>query len=250
MPGPPFGRVEPSRDGSPAKFRRPLATVPDETDRDDVHSTRDSALCSASLGLRGFASLFTFAGALVGPQPGDTAIIASLIGTFGSMIALSFLKEKSPVNLILLYALATFQGLSLGAIVAPFFAVGLGQIVLDASATTAIVTLVAGAYGMNTKRDLTSLQGILTIGLLAVVIAPVFGLFLRFPVFQLGIAVVSALLFTGFLVVDLARIARARNLSDGDTIMLTVAVYLDIVNLFLAILRILQYFAVRNRRPV
>ena len=45
----PFGRVEPPRDGSPAKFRRPLATVPDETDRDDVHSARHSALCSASL---------------------------------------------------------------------------------------------------------------------------------------------------------------------------------------------------------
>ena len=45
----PFGRVEPPRDGSPAKFRRPRATVPDETDRDEVHSTRDSALWSASL---------------------------------------------------------------------------------------------------------------------------------------------------------------------------------------------------------
>jgi len=45
----PFGRVEPPRDGSPAKFRRPLATDPDETDRDDVHNTRDRALCSASL---------------------------------------------------------------------------------------------------------------------------------------------------------------------------------------------------------
>ena len=45
----PFGRVEPPRDGSPAKFRRPLTTDPDETDRDDVPGTRDSALRSASL---------------------------------------------------------------------------------------------------------------------------------------------------------------------------------------------------------
>jgi len=210
-------------------------------------TTRGSVL-SKVLGLLGFASLFTFGGALVGSQMGGIAIIISLIGTLGSMIALSMLKEKSPVNLILLYTLATFQGLSLGAIVAPFFAAGLGQIVLDASATTAIVTLAAGAFGMNTKRDLTSLQGILTIGLIAVVIASIVGLFLRLPMFQLGIAVVSALLFTGFLVVDLARIARARNVSEGDTIMLAVAVYLDIVNLFLAILRILQYFSGRNRR--
>lgn len=48
VPGTPSVRVEPARDGSPTRFRRPLATVPDEPDRDDVHSTKDSALCSAS----------------------------------------------------------------------------------------------------------------------------------------------------------------------------------------------------------
>ena len=41
--------MEPPRGGSPAKIRKTLATVPDETDRDDVPGTRDSALCSASL---------------------------------------------------------------------------------------------------------------------------------------------------------------------------------------------------------
>ena len=49
VPGTPFRQVEPPRDGSPAKFRRPLAIDPDETDRDDVHRTSDPALCSASL---------------------------------------------------------------------------------------------------------------------------------------------------------------------------------------------------------
>ena len=43
------GRVEPPRDGPPTRFRRPLATDPDETDRDDVHSTRDPAFCSVPL---------------------------------------------------------------------------------------------------------------------------------------------------------------------------------------------------------
>ena len=38
-----FGRVEPPRGGSPTKFRRPLATVPDETDHDNVPGTRDPA---------------------------------------------------------------------------------------------------------------------------------------------------------------------------------------------------------------
>ncbi|MSQ44173.1 MAG: hypothetical protein EXR45_08210 [Chloroflexi bacterium] len=51
--------MEPPRDGSPARFRRPLATDPDETDRDDVPRTGDSALCSASLELLSSALIDT-----------------------------------------------------------------------------------------------------------------------------------------------------------------------------------------------
>ena len=49
MPGTPSVRVEPPRDGSPARFRRPLATDPDETDRDDIPGNRDPSFRSAPL---------------------------------------------------------------------------------------------------------------------------------------------------------------------------------------------------------
>ena len=41
-----------TRDGSPARFRRPLVIDLDETDRNDFHGTRDPALSSASLRIR------------------------------------------------------------------------------------------------------------------------------------------------------------------------------------------------------
>src|SRR2546425_747523 len=54
-------------------------------------------------------------------------------------------------------------------------------------------------------------------------------------------ATVIALLFTGFLVFDLNRVARSRGASEGQAILLAVSVYLDIFNLFLALLRIFGF---------
>jgi FtsH-binding integral membrane protein len=62
---------------------------------------------------------------------------------------------------------------------------------------------------------------------------------------QLVIAVLGALLFTGFITLDMQRVARARAASDGDTILMAVSVYLDIVNLFLFLL---QIFGMGGRR--
>jgi modulator of FtsH protease len=82
------------------------------------------------------------------------------------------------------------------------------------------------------------MNSLLTIGLVAVVIASVVGLFIQLPLLWLLVSAVSAVLFTGFLVFDLNQVANARGASEGDTILLAVNVYLDIFNLFLALLRI------------
>jgi FtsH-binding integral membrane protein len=44
--------------------------------------------------------------------------------------------------------------------------------------------------------------------------------------------------FTGFLVYDLNRVAQSRRATDGEAILLAVSVYLDLFNLFLALLRL------------
>jgi len=54
----------------------------------------------------------------------------------------------------------------------------------------------------------------------------------------IGISAVAAVLFTGFLVYDLNRVANSRGATEGQVILLTVSVYLDILNLFLALLRL------------
>jgi modulator of FtsH protease len=197
------------------------------------------------LGLLGFSFAFTTVGALVGTGVGPGSFALGLIGSLVSLIALRLLKESSPINLILLYTFATMEGILLSGILDAYVQVGLGGAVIDAAGTTAVVTLGASAYGITTRRDLSKLRGAFTIALLALLAALIIGLFVHLAALQLAIAVIGALLFTGFITLDMQRVARARAASGGDTILMAVSVYLDIVNLFLFLL---QIFGMGGRR--
>jgi modulator of FtsH protease len=77
------------------------------------------------------------------------------------------------------------------------------------------------------------------IALVIVIVASVIGLFVQVPLLWTAISAVSAILFSGFLVFDLNRVARARGVTEGEAMMLAVSVYLDIYNLFLDLLSLL-----------
>jgi modulator of FtsH protease len=205
------------------------------------------AVLGKVLGLLGFAFVFTAGGAVIGRTLGPGAFLLAIVGSFGTLIALQFLKERSPLNLGLLYAFATFEGIFLGLILEAYVARGLGGVVLDAAGTTAAVTLAAGAYGYTTRRDLSGMRSILFVGLLGVVIASVVGIFVQLPLLYIGVSAVAAVLFTGFLVFDLNRVANSRGASEGQAILLAVSVYLDIINLFVALLRLFGFAAGGSR---
>jgi modulator of FtsH protease len=207
----------------------------------DIGVVDRPAVLGKVLGLLGFAFVFTAGGAIIGRSLGPGAFLLSIVGSFGTLIALHFLRDRSPLNLGLLYAFATFEGMALGLILESYVARGLGSVVLNAAATTAAVTLAAGAYGYTTKRDLSGMGGILMVGLIGVVVASLVGIFIQLPMLYIVISAVSALLFTGFLVFDLNRVANSRGATEGQAILLAVSVYLDIFNLFLALLRLFGF---------
>jgi modulator of FtsH protease len=209
--------------------------------RSDAALADRPAVLGKVMGLLGFACLFTAGGAVIGRTLGPGAFLLSIVGSFGTLIALQFLRERAPLNLALLYGFATFEGMALGLILESYIARGLGGVVFNAAATTAAVTLAAGAYGYTTKRDLTGLGGILFVGLIGVVIASLVGIFVQLPLLYIGISAVAAVLFTGFLVFDLNRVAQSRGATEGQVILLAVSVYLDIFNLFLALLRLFGF---------
>jgi FtsH-binding integral membrane protein len=66
------------------------------------------------LGLLGFSFVFTALGAWLGVNLGPGAFVPALLASFGALLALFFLHERSPLNLALLYTFVTGEGITLG----------------------------------------------------------------------------------------------------------------------------------------
>ncbi len=211
-----------------------------------VNERAQATLAGQVFGLLGFSLLFTMGGALLAPRLGPGAFIMSLVGSFGALIALMFLKDKSPINLGLFYLFSVAEGLLLGLVVESYFAAGRGMIVANAAATTAALLLALSAYAWTTKRDLSGIGSFLMIALLGVIIASLINLFLlHAPMLSLLISAATAVIFSGFVLYDMQRLRGAKG-GTGDAIMFAVAIYLDIFNLFLSLLQILGFLGGRE----
>ncbi|HEX6511190.1 MAG TPA: Bax inhibitor-1/YccA family protein [Chloroflexota bacterium] len=210
-----------------------------QVDRGAIAAAR-GGLLGKVLALLSFAFIFTAGGVVIGSALGPGSFLLGLIGTLVLVFALMALREKSPINLILLYTFAAFEGLFIGPLLDMYISQGMGSIVLDAAAGTAGIGLLAGMYGYTTKRDLSGLGGILFVGLIGVIITSLIGLFLHLPALYVIISMVVVALFSGYIIYDLNRLARTKYATEGDAIMFTVGIYLDLLNIFLALLRLLS----------
>src|SRR5436190_13179379 len=142
---------------------------------EEISAERRQSILGRVLSLVGVAFLCTGIGAYIGTRLGPAAFLLSIVGSIGTLIALHFAREKSPTNLWLMYAFATFEGMAIGLIVNDYIVRGLGPAVMNAAVTTGVVTLAAGAYGYTTKRDLSGMGSILFIGLIALLVASLVG---------------------------------------------------------------------------
>lgn len=97
-------------------------------------------------------------------------------------------------------------------------------------------------YGTVARRDLSSWRSFLFMGLIGVVIASVVNVFLRSSMMSFVVSCAAVVVFTGLAAYDTQRLrafARAGGGSGGMAVNGALALYLDFVNLFLALLRLL-----------
>jgi FtsH-binding integral membrane protein len=193
------------------------------------------------MGLLAFSLLFTAGGYLVGRALGPLGMIIGIVGALVTVLALSFARTKmsSGVALGVFYLFSVFEGMTLGLIIDSYLARGMGMVVVNAATTTAGLVLVLS--------DLSGMGAYLMAGLLAVLLAGlvmmVLSLFgVPMGIFGFLLSVVTAVLFSGFVMYDMQRLKNAQAGLD-DPIMLAVGIYLSIFNLFLAILRIFGFLS-------
>lgn len=170
-------------------------------------------------------------------------VLVELGLVIGITRAINRLSPAAAVGLFLLYA--AINGVTLSAI---FLAYSLGSVALTFG-TTAVVFGTMSVVGWTTKQDLSKWRGILFMGLIGLIIASIANYFLASTALDWIITYAGILLFLGLTVYDTNKIklmATGSALQGADEtavsrigVMGALHLYLDFINLFLFMLRLL-----------
>ena len=157
------------------------------------------------------------------------------------------IQKLSPgMGLTLFFVYSALNGVTLSII---FLVYGLGTILM-AFGTTTLIFVILTVVGLTTKEDLTKWGPILFVGLLGVILASVFNFFLASTALDWIVTYVGILIFLGLIVYDSNMIKRATHAAvlqgndsqqvlSGLAVMGALRLYLDFINLFLRLLRVL-----------
>ena len=139
--------------------------------------------------------------------------------------------------MIMLFAFALVSGLTMSVLVGHFISAGAGGVVANALILTTVAFGGLSMFAMNTERDFTTMGKMLFITLIVVIVAGLLNVFwLHSPWMQVGIASVSAILFSAFILYDTQNIIQG---NYGHPVDGALALYLDFINLFTSLLQIL-----------
>lgn len=164
-------------------------------------------------------------------------IFAPLAAVFGVTIALNSNPPK-PVAVGLLHGFAAIMGLSFATI---FVIYTMGSIV-SAFMGGAILFGVMSFYGYFARRSLDSVGRFMFVGLIAIVIASIVNVFIGSTVMQMVISALAIVIFLGLTAYDTQQIREAVSLEDQSgtvEIVGALTLYLNFINLFLALLQLL-----------
>ena len=149
-------------------------------------------------------------------------------------------RINASAALLLFFVYAATLGITLGLIVSLYSQASVVTAFLSASSMFGAAAL----YGAVTKRSLTGLGGILAMGVVGLVVAMVINLFLASAMITWLVSIVGVVIFTALTAYDVQRIgagdlAAMTGSMEKAAVLGALRLYLDFINLFLFMLRLL-----------
>ena len=166
-----------------------------------------------------------------------------MLAPLGFVMVLSFgVNRLSPMMAqVLFWAFAAVMGVSLSYIFLAYTQGSIARVFFISAGMFAAMSL----YGYTTKRDLTGIGSFLIMGLIGIIIASIVNIFLGSDALGWAISIIGVLVFTGLTAYDTQRIKHQYDAYDDASIatkkavMGALSLYLDFINLFLMLLRLL-----------
>ena len=188
----------------------------------------------------------TVLGAYIGVATGITAgltgfmgLIVFMGGAFGFMFAIEKTKN-SAMGVPVLLGFTFFMGLMLSRMIGMVLGFSNGaSLIMTAFAGTAGVMFVMASLATAIKRDLSGMGKWLFAGALVIVVAAVINIFVASTMLMAVISTLAIGVFSAFLLYDLKRV-----IDGGETnyITATLAIYLNLFNIFQSLLSLLGIF--------
>ena len=188
----------------------------------------------------------TVLGAWIGVRTGlmanlgmGVSTIVFLVGAFGLMFAIEKFKNSS-MGVVLLLGFTFFMGLMLSRMLAAVLGFSNGSnLIMMAFGGTAAVFVAMASLASVIKRDLSNMGKFLFVGAILLLVAGVINIFVQSSALMITLSVIAIGLFSAFMLYDIKRV-----IDGGETnyVSATLAIYLDVYNVFQSLLALLGIF--------
>lgn len=186
--------------------------------------------------------LVSFLGTWVGMEFVPPAMVMPLVIVELIMLISAFMirrKSNRSIGYLFVYSFCFISGITIFPSITYYTAVGGSSLITTAFLLTVLIFGSLTFYAYNSKRDFSFLRGMLFVGILTLIGFSIIGLFTGGFGGTLGlmIAALGVLVFSGFILYDISQYKHG--LAEEEIPMAVLSLYLNFINLFLYLLRLL-----------
>lgn len=172
--------------------------------------------------------------------------LLALLAPLGIVLMMAGGMNRASVSTlaVMFLALTAIEGLTISVLLAKVS----GQMITEAFLMTAVAFAGCSLYGYTTNKSLSGLGTILLMSLIGLIVAGIMSIFFHSTLFQLVICFAGVVVFALFMAYDTQKLKLAYRpgMSADERARVSLwgalELYLDILNFFLYVLRILQIF--------
>ena len=158
----------------------------------------------------------------------------------GLLIGLQFVKHKQGINLMVMFGFVFMTGLMLAPLLARTLGMsGGGTVIGNAFAMTSVVFGAMSFYAIKTTKDFTSYGKPLMIALFVIIGFSILNIFLGNPMIMVALSGAVVVLFSILVIYDTQNIMAGAYETPIDG---AIALYLDFLNIFTALLQLFGIF--------
>jgi FtsH-binding integral membrane protein len=198
---------------------------------------------AVGLALTGLVAYYGAVSGVYASVAGTPWLWLLLLAPLALILLLSFrIDRMSPgAAQVAFWAYAALVGLSLSGIFIVYTGESIARVFFVSGGTFAATSL----YGYTTRADLSRFRSFLFMGLIGIMLAMLVNMFLKSSALQLTVSVIGVFVFVGLTAYDTQRIRKiyvegeAATTASKKSILGALTLYLDFLNLFLMLLRLM-----------